>query len=389
MVVSAENAPAIYEYTIDASGNFTNGSTVIASMKGRAKTLTIDTGGNIYFFEDGGANGVLRIPAGVTNLANETGLLRVDPNLSNPAGVAVDTQGNVYVGDNNNGVYLVPKENGIPKASDAYLLAAIPTYANVDFDFQHGLLYVPTKPGSWGGWNGINDAASVALATVNLGSGAAGSQAAAAAVNIGFGAGVTPDHFTIEEASSAAPDFALASGGSCATGTAYAAQSACSINIVLSPHSAGGVSGKLLMQDAQNNTLASMTLFGNGVGAALSITPALEAQIGAALSAPNEVATDAAGNSATSADSGLKSVLMYPFGATASTVGVPVGTGLAAPTGVAVDGAGDVFIADSGNVFEVPNTPSGLNTAGQFTLKSGLRHPAEPRGRRHRQSLCR
>lgn len=371
MVVSAENAPAIYAYTVDSSGNFTSGATVINSLKGRAKTLAIDAGGNIYFYEDGGASGILRVPAGVTNLANETGLLQVDPNLSSPAGVAVDAHGNVYVGDNNNGVYLVPNENGVPKASDAFLLAAIPTYANVDFDFQSGIMYVPTKPGSWGGWNGINDVASVALANVNLGSGAAGSQGTAAPVNFGFSAGVTPDHFTIEEAGAPLPDFTIASGGTCATGTAYAAQSACSVNVILSPHAAGGLSGKLLMQDAQNNTLASMSLFGNGLGAALSVTPALEVPIGTGLNTPNEVATDAAGNSYV-ADSGLKAVLMYPAGSGATTVGIPVGQGLAAPTGVAVDGAGDVFIADSGNVFEVPNTPNGLNTAGQFTLKTGL-----------------
>ena len=45
---------------------------------------------------------------------------------------------------------------------------------------------------------------------------------------------------------------------------------------------------------------------------------------------------------------------------------------MTAPTGVAVDGAGDVYIADSGNVYEVPNTSGGLNAAGQITVKAGL-----------------
>jgi sugar lactone lactonase YvrE len=377
IVVSAENAPAIYSYSIDSNGNFTNGATLIDSLKGRAKTLAIDTTGNIYFFEDGGATGVLRLPAGESNLASESGLMRVDPKLPNPAGVAVDASGNVYVGDNNEGVYLVPNENGKPNPADAYLLApGIPTYANVDFDVLRGIMYVPTKPGEWGGWTApsgavFNDVVAVALANVNLGSAAAGAEGTPSAVSFGFGAGVNPDSFKIEEAGSKNPDFVIASGGTCATGTAYTAQSTCSVNVALSPHVAGGVSGKLLMLDASNDILASVGLSGSSQGAAISVAPALESAIGKGLSTPTEVAADVAGNTYV-ADAGLKEVLMYPAGATASTPGVSVGTGLTAPTGVAVDGAGDVFIADSGSVFEVQNSPSGLSTAGQMTLKTGL-----------------
>lgn len=371
MVVSAENVPAIYQYTIDSNGNFSNGATVISTLKARAKTLAIDATGNIYFYEDGGATGILRIPAGTTGLASETGLARVDPKLQNPAGVAVDAVGNVYVGDNNNGVYLVPNENATPNPSDAFLLTAVPAYANIDLDVKRGILYVPTDPGASGGWNGINDVAAVALANVNLGPGTAGTQGTPASVSFGFGAGVTPASFTIEEAGSKTPDFVVASAGTCTTGTPYAAQSACSVNVAMSPHVAGGVSGKLLMLDAQKDTLASMTLYGVSQGAGLSVTPSLETVIGAGLSTPSEVAVDSAGNTYV-ADAGLKEVLTYPAGATASTPGVSVGSGLTAPTGVAVDGAGDVYIADSGNVYEVPNTPSGLNAAGQVTLKAGL-----------------
>ena len=370
MVVSAENAAAIYSYTIDSSGNFTNGATVISNLAGRAKSMAIDNAGNIYFIEDHGTS-VLRIPAGATNLATDEGLTRVDPNLASPGGVAVDAKGNVYVGDNNDGVYLVPIENGVPNPSDAYLLTSVPAFANIDIDVQRGMMYVPTKPGSWGGWNGINDVAAVALANVNLGSAAAGTQAASSSVSFGFSAGVVPDNITIVEAGSRTPDFTIASGGTCTTGTAMAAQSTCSVSVALSPHSAGGVSGKLLMLDAGNNILASMTLYGIGQAGAISVTPALESSIGANLITPGEVAADAAGNSYV-ADAGLRQVLMYPAGATATTAAFSVGTGLGAPTGVAVDGAGDVFIADSGNVFEVPNLPSGPNNAGQTTLKTGL-----------------
>jgi len=150
--------------------------------------------------------------------------------------------------------------------------------------------------------------------------------------------------------------------------------STCSVNVALSPQNAGGVSGKLQLLDAGNNTIALMPLYGIGQGPAITVSPALESAIGSGLVTPTAVAADAMGNVYV-ADKGLKEVLMYPPGATSSTAGVSIGMNLTGPTGVAVDGAGDVFIADSGSggtVYEVPNTASGLNSAGQITLSGGL-----------------
>lgn len=370
MVVSAENVPAIYSYSIDSSGNFSNGAVVVSALSGRAKSLAIDTAGNIYFAEDGGTS-ALRIAAGSTGLANESALMRVDPNLDNPAGVAVDAVGNVYVGDKNNGVYLVPNEDGTPNPNDAYLLTAIPTYANVDLDAVRGIMYVPTKPGSWGGWNGINDIAAVAMVSVNLGSVAAGTQGTSATVNFGLSAGVTPDKIVVQEAGASTTDFVVASGGSCATGTSYTALSNCSVNVALNPNAAGGVSGKLVLLDAGNNTIAAMNLEGVGIAPAISVTPALESAIGKNLNQPKQVAVDAKGDTFV-ANSGSGQVLMYPAGSNAATAGVAVGTGLTHPTGIAADGAGDLFIGDSGKIVEVPYAHGGLNTAGQTTLISGL-----------------
>ncbi|MGA2351973.1 MAG: hypothetical protein ABSF70_16170, partial [Terracidiphilus sp.] len=371
MAVGDFHSPAIDSFAVDSKGNVLSGTVVVSTLAGsKAEAIAVDNSGNIYFVEQGGTPGVLLAPAGTTN-ATDTKLTRVDPNLSSPDGVTVDSNGNIYVSDSKAGVYLVPNENGTVNPSDAYLLAAVPAFANVDFDVLRGIMYVPTAPGASGGWNGINDIAAVALANVHLGSAAAGSQGASSTVNFGLSAGVTPAKFTIEEAGAAAPDLVVASGGSCVAGTAYEALSTCSVNVALSPHAAGGVSGKLLMLDGTNNVIASMALYGTAQGAVISGTPAFEQSIGAGLMVPGQVAADAA-SSLYVADSGLKKVLMYPAGAIATTAGVSVGTGLTAPTGVAVDGAGDVFIADSGKVYEVPYTPTGLNTAGQITLKTGL-----------------
>ena len=64
---------------------------------------------------------------------------------------------------------------------------------------------------------------------------------------------------------------------------------------------------------------------------------------------------------------------MLAFAATATAAaGTSVGSGLTAPTGVAVDTSGDVYIADSGKVYEVPSVNGALNAAGQTVIASGL-----------------
>ena len=347
---------------------------IATGLKSRPRSIALDNAGNIYFFEDGGAPGILRVAAGQSGLTGEASMTEVDPMeggsaaLSNIDGVSVDAAGNVYISDSVMGVVLVPNENGTPNPNDAYLLSPVPASTNVEFDLMRGIMYVPTAPGSA---NGID---AIAMSNVNLGSVALGSQGAAQTVNVGLSAGVTPAKITIEEAGVKTPDFTVLSSGTCAAGTSYAALSTCSVNLALSPLHAGEVSGKLQLLDAENNTIALMPLNGIGQGPAITVSPSLESAIGSGLVTPTAVATDAMGNVYV-ADSGLKKVLMYPPGASSSTAGVSVGQNLTGPTGVAVDGAGDVFIADTsggGTVYEVPYTPSGLNTAGQLTLYGGL-----------------
>ena len=127
------------------------------------------------------------------------------------------------------------------------------------------------------------------------------------------------------------------------------------------------------MLDATNNILASIVLHGTGMGANVQTSPALLSSVGSGLKTPSQAATDAL-NNVYIADPGQAEVLKYAAGSGSSSTAVSVGTGWTSPTGVAVDGAGDVFIADSGtgSVYEIPMGPTGLNTAGQVTLVSGL-----------------
>jgi sugar lactone lactonase YvrE len=344
----------------------------ITGVTSRSISVAQDPEGNIYFVEDYSASkylpGVLMIPNTVTNatqLQTDVGLTRVDPNLPAVRGVITDAAGNLYISDAQVGVVEVPNPSGTPQTNSAVVVSGVPAQGEVAIDWARNLMYVPTTQTQT---NNAADVAKVGFSSADLGSSTVGTTASTGAnVVFSFNGSATPANFTIVEDGVQKPDFAI-TGGTCVTGTAYAAQKTCLETVSFTPNSVGSISANLLMLDASNNVLASMVLHGIGTGANIQATPALESAIDSGLMTPSQVAVDAAG-SVYVADAGLGKVLKLAAG---SGTPASIGTGLTAPTGVAVDGSGDVFIADSGKVYEVPFGPSGLNAAGQVTLVSGL-----------------
>ncbi len=384
LVINAQNSGNfIFSLAVTGSGSTAKAGTAVGildAMGARAQSLAVDKFGNIYFVEEADTitskppesplPGVYMIPAGSTAVKSDAGLVRVDPNLSAVTGVTTDASGNLYISDSKEGVFFVPNPSGTPNTSAAVLLTPVPADGQVSVDLTRDILYVPTNQ------SGSQTISEVTFTAAQLGSTAVGTPTAtAASVLFGFSGAVTPASFAIQEAGVTTPDFTIASGGTCAGGTAYTANGSCSENVTLSPQSVGDVSAKLLMLDASSNILSSITLQGAGMGSALQVTPqvppATPSVIGAGLKTPTQVAVDA-NDTTYVADAGLAAVEIYPKGYGAIAAVTTAGTGLTAPTGVAVDGAGDVFIADSGNVYEVPRGPAGLIAAGQLTLKGGL-----------------
>lgn len=374
VVVTAQNSNNfIFTIPVNGTGISSTASQAnnlnLVQSTARAQSIAADKFGNIYFVEENDKSplpGVLMIPAGSLNVASDASLKRVDPNLSAVRGVTTDSAGNLYISDANLGVFFVPNPSGTPQTSSAVLLTPVPSDGQVSIDQTRNILYVPTNNAS----GQVIDAVTFNRAELGA-TPTAAPTATAASVFFGFSSAVTPASFVIEEAGATNPDFVIASGGTCAAGTAYAAQSNCTVNVTLSPHAAGNVSAKLLMLDGSGNILSSITLHGTGSGSTVEVLPGSETTIGSGLKTPSQVAVDAGGNVYV-ADSGLAAVEMYPKGSGSKTAGTTVGTGLTAPTGVAADGAGDVFIADSGTVTEVPIGTTGLNASGQVALKSGL-----------------
>lgn len=430
VAMSCEYNAWLVEFTIDAQGKATNGATVISALTARGRAVAIDDANNIYVYEDGGVPGVVMVPAGAVNLADDKALQRVDPasydgtsntwsyllpSSANIGGPGVDANGNLYVGyssgDGYNGIYMVPNVHG----------ATGPTVVNGALDPTQWVYVSPSA--GWGqpsvsragdkvftpyyaSWQYSNGASNVtvnqnglaSIGSAELGSAAVGATSASStsifytfsgrvvANSIDPSQQITPARWIIQEDGAATQDFAVATTGSCVAGTAYPYLTAgkpetdfCVVNVNLTPQKVGSLSAQLLMQesagtDSKGNplytTVATTALHGIGLAAAASAQPSLEVPEGSGLKKPSQLALDAIGNVYV-ADAGLGGVLEFAPGSTSATAGIPVGAGLTAPTGVAVDGSGNLFVADSGNVLEFPYSGSALS-ATSITLASGL-----------------
>ena len=365
--------PVTGAWTAPVAGTPTS---IVSGMKGAPISVTLDPTGNAYFVENGtGAlAGAYEIAAGKTGLTSDSGLTRIDPSLPKVTGVAADAIGNVYIGDNTEGVFVYPK--GATSSSSAFMVTTLTAQGAVGFYGKTGLFVPTTETQS----NGFGDVAQVSFNAAQFGTLGVGATAISELVTFSFNATETPTTIEVLEAGKSTPDFTVASGTkdtclSPSLAPPYAAQTGCPVSVSFSPLSAGNVSATLVMLGASNALLASIPLNGSGTGAAVQALPAAQSIIGASnsLKTPSQIAVDAAGNLYV-ADSGLGKVEMYPVGSGSSTAGTSVGTNLKAPTGVAVDGAGDVFISDSGSIYEVPesDTAAGLNAKGQITLSTGV-----------------
>ncbi len=390
--------------------NTSNLQTVIATLSGRARVLSIDNAGNIFIWEDNGIPAVIEVPAGTTGLTTDLEanqpkgtvlpnppLLDVQPTIVDPvsgktvpllssiSGMTVDAAGNLYVGDSSAGVFMVPNQNGTLNPAAWVMITPTPADGQISIDQTNDTLFIPTGSN----WNGIIDIAKVSLGNIELGSSKVGTQSTnPTTVYLSYSVPnpVTPAKFVIQEDGVTTPDFTIVSGGTCAAGTTYPITATatanqvndCSINVALNPQRLGSLSAQLLVQTEQTvnqqsvyTTVSTTALHGTGLSASIQATPALESSLGSGLTTPSQVASDVLGNIYV-ADAGLGEIVEFPAGSSASTTGVSVVKGLVAPTGVAVDGNGDVFIADSTNVYEVPSVGGALNSTGQITLATGL-----------------
>jgi sugar lactone lactonase YvrE len=148
-------------------------------------------------------------------------------------------------------------------------------------------------------------------------------------------------------------DFTDAGTGTCTTnGThhIYAVGDICTIDVTFRPQFSGARYGAAVLQDAFGNPLATGYVYGTGLGPQSAFLPGTQLSIDSGLLGPSGLALDAAG-AVYFAESGTGAVYKEVRSGGAWSR-VLIAGGLSDPTGVAVDGAGNVYIAASNAVFK-------------------------------------
>ncbi|MGA2534445.1 MAG: SBBP repeat-containing protein, partial [Terracidiphilus sp.] len=173
-------------------------------------------------------------------------------------------------------------------------------------------------------------------------------------------------------------DFTNAGGGTCATGTAYAANSTCTVKVTFAPQFVGTRYGAIALTNSAGAMLGIAYLQGTGLGAQISYLPVGIGDGGNAvyLGCPIAgVAIDAAGSLYFTCPTTSAAYKETPTttGYTSTQIAFGLGTpdGLYSPQGIAVDGAGNVYIADSTQNRVVKETPSAGGYT-QSTVVTGL-----------------
>jgi sugar lactone lactonase YvrE len=153
-------------------------------------------------------------------------------------------------------------------------------------------------------------------------------------------------------------DFALANGGTCATGMTYTAQTTCTARVTFTPTLAGLRTGAVVVNDSSGNILALGYVHGIGSGPQVSFLPYKQSTIGSGFDVPRSVGVDGAGNVYV-VDNSSTQVTEFPAGCTTMGCVKMLGGTLGAtsfPTDIAIDGAGNIFVAGDGTtvVYEIP-----------------------------------
>jgi N-acetylneuraminic acid mutarotase len=169
-------------------------------------------------------------------------------------------------------------------------------------------------------------------------------------------------------------DFAIATGGTCKTGTSFTSSSSCTVNATFAPKFAGLRNGAVVLEDSSSNTVASIEISGTGSGPQVRVLPGTTSVVGGGFNYPFGLAVDGNGDVFV-ADSGNSLVKEIRVGCVSATCVTRIGSGFNNPYGVAMDVYGNLVVADSGN-----ELVKQLLAAGGYNTVNILGAPFQPAG---------
>ncbi len=239
--------------------------------------------------------------------------------------------------------------------SQTYTVAASGGVAT--FDLSGDALSTPgtyTYAASLTGVAGAGGTETVFPIDVNLSSGQnLGSASSAQAIPVSVATAGTLNSIQVLTEGIANGDFTAASGGTCASGTAYTVGQSCTVNVQFNPQYAGLRTGAVVLTDSTGNILGTVYLSGTGLGPQLAYPPGVQSSVPGTTA--YAVAVDGAGNLYYATGGSPGQAIKVPWTGTSWGTPVTLLSGLNYPYSIAVDGAGNVYIGEllNGDVLKV------------------------------------
>jgi hypothetical protein len=317
-----------------AAGGYTRVNT-LGSGFSKPNGVAVDGSGNVYV-ADAGNNAVKEILAA----GGYTTINTLGSGFNDPSGVAVDGSGNVYVADaGDNAVKEILAAGGYTTVNTLGSGFNLPAGVAVD---GHGNLFVADADN--------NRVEELALSGGNFGPVNIGTTSPAIPMVFTFDTGGTLGSTAVLMQGASGQDFADAGGNSCTAGTSYNAGEACTVNVTFTAQYAGTRYGAVVLRNSNGNPIATGYVQGTGVGPQVSFLPGAQLTVDSFVN-PWGAAVDGNGNLYVADNGNLSNLPSGVYKETLSGgryVKSAIGSGFLTANGVAVDGAGNVYVADQG-----------------------------------------
>ncbi len=284
--------------------------------------------------------GVIEVPTTCTLPATSACKVVIGTSIASPNGVGVDAQDNIYISSYSGTGGQVFKETLISGGtySQTTLATNLPQLNGIAVDSKYDFYVSTSSP---------DQVLEFSPTNVNFGNVSVGATSSVLTLNFIFTSGGSIGSIQAVERGAVGADFAVAPGGTCLTGTVYAAGSTCTVNVTFTPLYPGTRFGAIefMTTDAVPRLFAQAYVYGTGLGPQVVFLPGIENYNFGNLGTQATVAVD--GNDNIFATSSSNPIAYEYTAASGYSNAIVLPGNYTTLSDINTDGAGDVYLTSS------------------------------------------